>query len=840
MQMHEYANNGLDDETAMRVAKVTSHNAGLSEDAALQAGVAASQAGVEPEEPEPEPDPELETEAEAETGVEPEPVLVLARDLESELVQTAASGSRSWAKPEPVPKPEPEPPPSLESVDEGTALRSEVSVPLDALCKTCSECSDPKCPMAHINQFSRSASCGELAVLSFCPSASSDPLTPRRTKSTPRLGRTRSLSQETKELLSARKRIFAMEMLQRDSADQRRVVQSEVNEADLKPTWDDEQIHGTDIPELWRFCGVNDVKCGTSCELKKKSKDRVRRKYEKSCECAESPHLHFQDTDSDGDDGAAGHTGTSTGLTGTGPSKGARGKVLRAIWKGKFPVAIKQVLGDHISNRDEVQFFQDLHHPHIVACHGILRQKKGYRDVESIVTERCTTTLSSFLKNPSLWERFHEEPLTADKIDLRKLTILEHVSCGLEKLHDMCVLHRDIKSLNILLDGEPGQCETCQHAGQWKICDFGEAAILKTPALSFHDARPWHGHIPADRFAKITSAELKEKNAQHYCWIHPGETFQDLADEVEEPANVRLGRALSHELRNLGMDHLKQRAIELRVPKEWLADSTDMEGQGVYHLTEDDVIKMITNPFPQGALVYSFGENPAVHDPRDSVFSVSPDATLVESDQQPAFPRALRPFSLIPTDELKAQQFKVVTLDFETNEYSLDLSALDLSANTLTPQLACLKDLYPGGIKGKISKPHKCASAKAEGLTLKKTASYEFKETKYHADLVQENNGRKISHIKAEWQCDATGALIGEGPNRTPSLWVNLSDGFIGGGRQQEGSGGNNTALQHYQDMLKEGKNYPLCVKLGTITAEGADVYSYHLRVISMAIGSLY
>eukprot|EP01047_Picozoa_sp_COSAG01_P067342 COSAG01_NODE_9491_length_2433_cov_2.093402_1_plen_722_part_10 len=722
--MHQYANNGLDDETAMQVA------------------IAASQAGVEPAEP--EPDPELELEPE--TGVEPEPELVLAPDPDSELVQTAASWSRSWAEPEPEPKPEPEPElvlaPSLESVDEGTALRSEVSVPLDALCKTCSECSDPKCP---INQFSRSASCGELAVLSFCPSASPDPLTPRRTLSSPagqRLGRTRSLSQETKELLSARKRIFAMEMLQRDSADQRRVVQSEVNEADLKPTWDDEQIHGTDILGLWQFCGVNDVKCSASCELKKKSKDSVRRKYERSCECAESPQQHFQDTDSDGDDGAAGHTGTSTGLTGTGPSAGARGKVLRAIWKGKFPVAIKQVLGDHISNRDEVQFFQDLHHPHIVACHGILRQKRGYRDVESIVTERCTTTLSSFLKNPSLWERFHEEPLTADKIDLRKLTILEHVSSGLEKLHDMCVLHRDIKSLNILLDGEPGQCETCQHAGQWKICDFGEAAILKTPALSFHDARSWHGHIPADRFAKITSAELKEQNAQHYCWIHPGETFQDLADEVEEPANVPLGRALSHELRNLGMDHLKQRAIELRVPEEWLADSKDTEGQVVYRLTEDDVIKLITNPFPQGALVYSFGENPAVHDPRDSVFSVSPDATLVESDQQPTFPRALRPFSLIPTDELKAQQFKVATLDFETNEYSLDLSALDLSANTPTPQLACLKDLYPGGIKGKISKPQKCASAKAECLTLKKTASYEFKETRYHATLVQENNGK--------------------------------------------------------------------------------------------------
>ena len=55
---------------------------------------------------------------------------------------------------------------------------------------------------------------------------------------------------------------------------------------------------------------------------------------------------------------------------------------------------------------------------------------------------------------------------------MRKYKILEHVSQGLEKLHDMCVLHRDLKTLNILLDGEPGECEQCQHSGNWKICDF--------------------------------------------------------------------------------------------------------------------------------------------------------------------------------------------------------------------------------------------------------------------------------------------------------------------------------------------------------------------------------
>lgn len=60
------------------------------------------------------------------------------------------------------------------------------------------------------------------------------------------------------------------------------------------------------------------------------------------------------------------------------------------------------------------------------------------------------------------------------------------------------------------------------------------------------------------------------------------------------------------------------------------------------------------------------------------------------------------------------------------------------------------------------------------------------------------------------------------------NLWLNLSDGFIGGGRQNwDGSGGSGSALRHFEAMKAEGKHYPLVVKLGTITQHGADVYSY-------------
>ena len=82
--------------------------------------------------------------------------------------------------------------------------------------------------------------------------------------------------------------------------------------------------------------------------------------------------------------------------------------------------------------------------------------------------------LEAFLQDHDQWK-----DKTADELDMTKYTIMLHVSLGLQKLHDMNVLHRDIKSNNILLDGAPGTCPTCDHSGNWKICDFGEAKVLE-------------------------------------------------------------------------------------------------------------------------------------------------------------------------------------------------------------------------------------------------------------------------------------------------------------------------------------------------------------------------
>lgn len=80
------------------------------------------------------------------------------------------------------------------------------------------------------------------------------------------------------------------------------------------------------------------------------------------------------------------------------------------------------------------------------------------------------------------------------------------------------------------------------------------------------------------------------------------------------------------------------------------------------------------------------------------------------------------------------------------------------------------------------------------------------KISKYARDLKQLDNGVIVS--PTGWKCANC--------DKTDNLWLNLTDGTILCGRRNwDGTGGNNHAVSHY-----EVTNYPLAVKLGTITAD--------------------
>ncbi len=106
----------------------------------------------------------------------------------------------------------------------------------------------------------------------------------------------------------------------------------------------------------------------------------------------------------------------------------------------------------------------------------------------------------------------------------------------------------------------------------------------------------------------------------------------------------------------------------------------------------------------------------------------------------------------------------------------------------------------------------------------------EIKVSRYAADLPLDasiSSGAKTVVDIADpsaWACEDCGV--------TENLWLNLSDGYIGSGRRNwDGSGGTGAAKRHYEELLASSggaNNYPLVVKLGTITPDGrGDVYSY-------------
>lgn len=80
---------------------------------------------------------------------------------------------------------------------------------------------------------------------------------------------------------------------------------------------------------------------------------------------------------------------------------------------------------------------------------------------------------------------------------------------------------------------------------------------------------------------------------------------------------------------------------------------------------------------------------------------------------------------------------------------------------------------------------------KRSGVTEEENAAVwmeERKESKFAKNLPQLEPWRKLAFKPTEWKCDFTDA--------TENLWLNLSTGKIGSGRQHwDGTGGNGTPL---------------------------------------------
>jgi len=163
-----------------------------------------------------------------------------------------------------------------------------------------------------------------------------------------------------------------------------------------------------------------------------------------------------------------------------------------AVWKGKCKdqvVAIKKCkVGDSHEAKMlmlEIGFLQKLRHPYLVAYLGCVKKSSNLL----LVLEYCG--------NGSLYNLLFKARKTID--GERKMTWMLHVVEGLAYLHSQSVVHRDLKTMNIVLDE------------MWnaKICDFGLTVTLEKTHMTVKALQGSPRYMAPEQFE--TNAKITEK-----------------------------------------------------------------------------------------------------------------------------------------------------------------------------------------------------------------------------------------------------------------------------------------------------------------------------------------
>lgn len=149
---------------------------------------------------------------------------------------------------------------------------------------------------------------------------------------------------------------------------------------------------------------------------------------------------------------------------------GGSGKVYRVTMKTGETVAVKKLFGVHESPETESEFLAEME------TLGRIRHKNIVKLLFGSVGEDFRALVYEYMENGSLGDMLHEDPKGGYLLDWgKRFEIGLGAAQGLAYLHHDCVpgiVHRDVKSNNILLDDE----------FRPRVADFGLAKTLQIEA----------------------------------------------------------------------------------------------------------------------------------------------------------------------------------------------------------------------------------------------------------------------------------------------------------------------------------------------------------------------
>jgi serine/threonine protein kinase len=138
-------------------------------------------------------------------------------------------------------------------------------------------------------------------------------------------------------------------------------------------------------------------------------------------------------------------------------AQGTSGKVYVGLWQNKKVAVKKFLVADPPSFRHELTLISLLRHQNLVACYG------GFvnESMAMLVTEMMDCTLYEFIHS--------KRPIDFSY----KVRLAQDIAEGMEFLHARGLIHRDLKSVNVLLHVNDFEISA-------KVCDFGLSRALDT------------------------------------------------------------------------------------------------------------------------------------------------------------------------------------------------------------------------------------------------------------------------------------------------------------------------------------------------------------------------